>query len=165
MKKLLMIIPLVFLLCFTFSCQQGEEVAEEPMVDVEVDVAAIENLTNHRMKAFNEGNLEAFMTIIADDAVFMPPDVPALIGKDEIRNSTSFDEISFDVTIFSDEIEISGEWAFQRVHWKGSWILKESGETTPFESKEMFIYRRQPDGSWKTSHAIWNNTKMEPNEK
>ena len=28
MKKLLMVIPLVILLCFTFSCQQGEEVAE-----------------------------------------------------------------------------------------------------------------------------------------
>jgi len=32
MKKLLMILPLVFLLCFTFGCQQGEEVAEEAMV-------------------------------------------------------------------------------------------------------------------------------------
>jgi menaquinone-dependent protoporphyrinogen IX oxidase len=29
MKKPLMIISLVFLLCFTFSCQQGEEAAEE----------------------------------------------------------------------------------------------------------------------------------------
>ncbi len=29
MKKSLMIIPLVILLCFTFGCQQGEEVAEE----------------------------------------------------------------------------------------------------------------------------------------
>lgn len=28
MKKLLTIIPLVILLCFSFSCQQGEEVAE-----------------------------------------------------------------------------------------------------------------------------------------
>jgi proline iminopeptidase len=35
MKKLFMILPLVFLLCFTFSCQQAEEVAEEPVVDVE----------------------------------------------------------------------------------------------------------------------------------
>jgi len=33
MKKLLMIIPLVILLCFTYGCQQGEEIAEEPVVD------------------------------------------------------------------------------------------------------------------------------------
>lgn len=33
MKKLPMIIPLVILLCFSFSCQQGEEVAEEAPPD------------------------------------------------------------------------------------------------------------------------------------
>ena len=43
MKKLLLVIPLVILLCFTFGCQQGEEVAEElvlekrlPIIDVHV---------------------------------------------------------------------------------------------------------------------------------
>lgn len=34
MKKLLMVIPMVFLLCFAFSCQRGEEVAEETNVEV-----------------------------------------------------------------------------------------------------------------------------------
>jgi pimeloyl-ACP methyl ester carboxylesterase len=39
MKKLLSVIPLVILLCFTFSCQQqGEKVAEEPAVDVEATI-------------------------------------------------------------------------------------------------------------------------------
>jgi len=33
MKKLLMVIPFVILLCFTFGCPQGEKVAEEPVVD------------------------------------------------------------------------------------------------------------------------------------
>ena len=37
MKKLFMVLPLVFLLCFTFSCQQGEE---EAVVDVEADAEA-----------------------------------------------------------------------------------------------------------------------------
>ncbi len=32
MKKLFMVLPLVFLLCFTFSCQKAEEVAEEAPV-------------------------------------------------------------------------------------------------------------------------------------
>jgi len=42
-KKLLMIIPLVILLCFAFSCQkQGEEVAEETVVDA-VDNAISED--------------------------------------------------------------------------------------------------------------------------
>ena len=162
MKKLLMIIPLVFLLCFTFSCQAYEE---KPTVDIEADVAAIESLTNQVMKAFNEGDLEAFMATIADNAVHMPPGYPVLIGKEAIRNWYTFDKISFDVTISSDEIEICGDWAIQRATWKGSWTQKDSGETTQFEAKDIYIHRRQPDGSWKNSHTIWNSTSMETSEK
>ena len=44
MKKLLLILPLIFLLCFTFSCQQGEEVAEgkkaEPTIIVDNAISA-----------------------------------------------------------------------------------------------------------------------------
>jgi hypothetical protein len=35
MKKLLIIIPLVFLLCITFGCQQGEKVAETTKEEVQ----------------------------------------------------------------------------------------------------------------------------------
>jgi len=157
-----MIIPLVILLCFTFGCQAYEE---KPAVDIEADVAAIESLTNQVMNAWNEGDLDAFMATVAEDAVYMPPGEPVLIGKESIRNWYDFDNFSFDVTISSDEIEICGDWAIQRATWKGSWIQKDSGETTQIESKDIIIYRRQPDGSWKESHAIWNFTSRETSEK
>jgi len=38
MKKLLMVIPLVIMLCFTFGCQQGEEVAAEKEVEPTITV-------------------------------------------------------------------------------------------------------------------------------
>jgi len=59
-KKLLIIIPLVILLCFTFSCQQGEEVAEEPgpAVDVEADITAIKEMVNQYAVACNTGDFE-----------------------------------------------------------------------------------------------------------
>jgi uncharacterized protein (TIGR02246 family) len=119
------------------------------------------------MKAFNEGDLEAFMATVTEDAVYMPPGEPVLIGKETIRNwyNELFDKISFDVTISSDEIEICGDWAIQRTTWKGSMIQKDSGETTQAESKNIIIFRRQPDGSWKNSHAIWNFTSRETSEK
>lgn len=40
MKQLLMVFPLVFLMCFTFGCQQGEET--EPLLDKESDDVKIE---------------------------------------------------------------------------------------------------------------------------
>ena len=117
------------------------------------------------MKAFNESNLDLFMSLVADDAVWMPPGASILIGKAAIRNWQNFDKMNFDATIFTDEIEICGDWAFQRVHWEFSWTLKDSNETTLSKSKEIFIYRRQSDGSWLTSHAIWNSSPLKEDEK
>ena len=159
MKKLFMILPLVFLLCFTFSCQKGEEVAEEPAVNVEADIAAIKTLINQVERAFNEGDLDAYMSTVADDAVVLEPNEPAIIGKEAIRDWYGFIEsMSFDMKIFIDEIEVSGDWAFHRSNWKGSWTEEDSGQKTEIESKDIGILKRQPDGSWKTTHTIFNFT-------
>jgi len=58
MKKLLMVIPLVFLLCFTFSCQKGEEVAEKPVVDVEAEKEAVAERFQALVDTALEGDIE-----------------------------------------------------------------------------------------------------------
>jgi len=156
MKKLFAIIPLVFLLCFTFGCQKGEEVAEEPVVDVEADVAAIKALEQATMKAFNEGDLDSYISLFVDDAVWMPPGDITIIGKEEIRNWFNFDLFSYQMAISVDEVQVSGDWAFIRDNWKGTGTQKESGETSEFDMKSIVIVERQADGSWKITHSIWN---------
>ena len=42
MKKLLMVIPLVFLLCFTFGCQQGKKVAEAIKEEIRIETGFAE---------------------------------------------------------------------------------------------------------------------------
>jgi len=157
MKKLLMIIPLVFLLCFTYGCQKAEEVAEEPLVDVEADVEAIKALEHETMRAFNEGDLESYMSLFVDDAVWMPPGDVTIIGKEEIRNWFNFDLFSYEIVISVDEVQVSGDWAFVLDNWKGTITQKESDETTEFDTKSVLILKRQLDGSWKITHAIWNS--------
>ena len=158
-----MVLPLVFLLCFTFVCQKGEEVAEEPVVDVEADVEAIKALEQATMKAFNEGDLDSYISLFVDDAVWMPPGNVTIQGKEEIRNWLNFDLFSYDIAITVDEVQVNGDWAFVRDNWKGAGSQKESGETTEFNMKSIVIVKRQPDGSWKITHAIWNRnpTKQE----
>ena len=54
MKKFLMFIPLVFLLCFAFSCQQGEEGITEEDVKILLDnfVKFSAYAVNHRALLF-----------------------------------------------------------------------------------------------------------------
>ena len=154
MKKLLMIIPLVILLCFTFGCQAYEE---KPTVDIEADVEAIKSLSDEIMKAYNEGDLEALTAIVAEDVVFMPPGKPAFIGKEAIRNWHDFDKISFDVNITVEEVQVLGDWAFMRDIWIGTVTQKESGEKFELNNKSLILLRRQPDGTWKMSYSIFNS--------
>ena len=74
MKKLLMIIPLVFLLCFTFGCQQAEEVAEESVeTNQNADEAAIREKRQKEREAREKkraagGEKEIAMTPAAEQA-------------------------------------------------------------------------------------------------
>ncbi len=58
MKKLLMILPLVFMLCLTFGCQKAEEVAEEPVVDVEAEKEAVAEFFQAYVDTAVEGDIE-----------------------------------------------------------------------------------------------------------
>jgi len=60
MKKILMVIPLVFLLFFTFSCQKSEEVAEEPVVDVDAEKQAVAERFQALVDTAIEGDIEKY---------------------------------------------------------------------------------------------------------
>ena len=55
-----MVIPLVFLLFFTFSCQKSEEVAEEPVVDVDAEKQAVAERFQALVDTAIEGDIEKY---------------------------------------------------------------------------------------------------------
>ena len=90
MKKLFMILPLVFLLCFTFSCQQGEEVAEEPVVDVEAEKAVVKALIDDFLICWKTEDMELFSIIFAQDddmVVFGTDAAEHFIGWEPMKES------------------------------------------------------------------------------
>ena len=159
MTKLLTIIPLVILLCFTFSCQKGEEVAEEPVVDVEADVEALKSLIDDCSRAWNEGDYEGFMALIDEEAMFLPPNARTFGGMETIRSRyrTSFDSLDFNVTITTEEIHVCGDLAFSRDNWKGSMNPKDGSEPIVFDNKNLVIFKRQADGTWKTWRGMYSS--------
>jgi uncharacterized protein (TIGR02246 family) len=169
MNKLLMVILLVFLLCFTFSCQQSEEVAEESVVDVESDVEAIKMISQELDVAFQAGDVTAFVALITEDAIFMPPNEPTLHGKQavESRYQAMFQKLfetfrQVEHTLTVEEVKICKGWAFARGSYNltlvpktGDWKVQNSG-------KNIHIYEKQPDGAWRISRDIWNSNNPPP---
>ena len=170
MKKLLTIIPLVFLLCFTFSCQQAEEVAEEPVVDIDADIAAIKEMGNQYAVAINTGDFELWISLWADDGVQMPPETLARIGKEQIREAMTpvFEQMTLDITITSiEDAKVYGDLGLTRCNYTLDVTPKAGGETIHAmrDGKALTLYEKQSDGSWKMIYDCFNSNVSPTSEK
>ena len=162
MKKFLTIIPLVILLCFTFGCQEGEEVAEEPVIDISADIEANKNLNDAWDEAYNAGDVDRLMSLYTDDAVRIPPNEPALIGKEAIQGNfqQSFDLFTKETDSVVVDRKIGGDLAFVRGTWKDIQTPKAGGESLNLNGSFVAINQKQPDGSWKIICEIWSNEQL-----
>jgi uncharacterized protein (TIGR02246 family) len=160
MKKLFMILFLVFLLCFSFACQQGKEIAEESVVDVEADIEAVRNWLKENFAAADSGDLERYLTFFADDVILMPPNEPILQGISAIREMAQgyFEQITTQREFSIEEIKVAGDFAFLRINSEEKYTLK-TGEGEPVEAsfKAIFLLKRMNDGTWLCTHGIWNS--------
>ena len=118
MKKLLTIIPLVILLCFTFSCQKPEEVAEEGLTEEEVNI-----IMGDVLKVWNNADMEACDRVFSADYVEHDPMRGDTIGLDafkEVLNSYYENYSSMDLSIH--ENFIKGNKVASLSTWKATHI-------------------------------------------
>ena len=167
MNKLLLVIPLVFLLCFAFSCQWAEEVAEESVVDVGADIEAIKSVINQLSYAHDSGDLDSFLATHTEDVIFMPPGEESLYSKTAVRErfTPMFEFFNLKIAPSIDEVEVSGDLAFVRYSYSLQVIPKTEGEMMELNGKVIFVLTRQSDSSWKITHYISNfNSPSPPKE-
>lgn len=123
------------------------------------DEAAITALWDKYDAAVESGDVEAVLAIHTDDSVRMPPNEPTIIGKEGIRSwyQRTFDEATIELEISQEEIEVLGDWAFERGTFAATFTPKEEGEPANDNGKFVIMSQRQADGSWKRARAIWSS--------
>jgi len=125
------------------------------------DIAAINELMNQYAAAVNAGDLELYLSLHTDDVVKMPPNAPATFGQEALRASMEpiFDVFDCEMTINSEEVQVSGRLALSRCTYTLSITPKTGGETIIVEpdGKALGICKRQHKGSWKFSHDCFNS--------
>jgi uncharacterized protein (TIGR02246 family) len=134
---------------------------EEARVGAEVgaDIEAIRQVFVHNASVINEGDLEGWISQFTEDAVFMPPNSEVLQGRDEGREFARpwYEQLDMEFEYSVDEIEVHGDWAFARWNYEGRYTPKTQGEIIHAKGKEIWILKRQSDGSWKCSHIVYNS--------
>ncbi|MEE9189586.1 MAG: SgcJ/EcaC family oxidoreductase [Candidatus Neomarinimicrobiota bacterium] len=126
--------------------------------DTEADIAAINDLYNQSTLACSTGDVGLYLSSFTEDAVVMPPGFPAANGKEELRPIIEglFDLFDLELLYTVDEIGVHGDRAFASSSFQYSMTPKEDEETTTIAGKELDIFKRQADGSWKIYIQCYN---------
>lgn len=155
MKKRLTIIPLVFLLCFSLSCQQGEEVAEdakqqnaEKIVQKWIDMYALKDLN-------------MIDDIYLDEAIFEDvPDLATYEGKDKIRKFMGeLFGYSPDTKVETKATFLGKDWAIVEWIWSGTQtgdiegVIEATGKRFSIRGASIFEFQ---DGKIKRQSDYYN---------
>ena len=148
MKKLKMILPLMFLLCFTMSCQSGKDAAEEPAVDIEKETQALRQAVIEWCKAGPAQDVEILMSYIADDVDLV---FSKLLDKAQMRENYAKRFTRGDSWINQPPAKVvvsaSGDLAYTIAAYE--YHRAGEGETRTSEGYNLVVWRKQADGRWK----------------
>ncbi len=164
MKKLFMILPLVFLLYFTFACQQGEELAEEVTIDETKKSEIAETIKELTANVFNAGSrdLDEMFSYFSDNTITIEYGKIDYSWEEHKKNAKAMmanivdfkhtmgdvdvDVLSEDVAILygfysymmkdkSDNIfEGTNAWTWVYVNEQGSWKIRHVHVSAPMQT-------------------------------
>ncbi len=119
----------------------------------DADVEAIRQADLAWSAAQASDGLDGVMPFYVDDAIFLPPNSPMVIGKEAIREaSAAIDSPGFSVSWKPMKIEVaqSGELGYAIGNFEGN-IVDSAGNLVPVKGKYVEIWKKQADGSWKVA--------------
>jgi ketosteroid isomerase-like protein len=124
-----------------------------------IDRAAITRATAELLAAVNASDADRCSAVWAADGVLMPPHHPSVQGHQAIvqyfRNL--FSRSKFRFTFTSSHIHLAGDTALERVTYTVIIWPQAEGPLIEDVGKGLHVYGRQPNGSWKLTHDIWNS--------
>lgn len=143
-------------LAAVLACQ-----ASSPREDVAADSTAIDRLIRQAEDANNRGNIDAWVGLFEDQAVYMPPGSPEVTTTAGLREAAAagFSSFAAAIRITPIELRVLGDWAFARSAVSGSVTPKRGGTSIPIDIKQLVVYHRQPDGTWRIARLINNSNR------
>ena len=117
-----------------------------------MDLDQVKAVDDFFVKAMAEKNIDQMADIYADDAVAINMNT-VLHGKQEIRESfvSMFAAMDFekDFEVVEEHRHLEGALAASLLVFKGTAILKATGEKIPMIFRALDVRKKQADGSWK----------------
>jgi ketosteroid isomerase-like protein len=124
----------------------------------DIDRKWVIEVADEEAGAMAAGDMHRYGAILADDAVFMPPNSAAKIGV-ELRQwlGDFLEQFSTEwLALAHGETVVVGDFAFHDYTYSMRFTPRAGGEPGVGHGKGLHVLRRQPDGSWKIVRNVWN---------
>jgi len=131
------------------------------------DDAAVRRTIAGIEQQINQGDI-GFVNVFANDAVIIAPSSPDIVGLDAIRKMYTdlMKQDSMTVHFSTEEVSVTGDMAYEH----GTYTLRIADKATgrvlqDAKNKHVHIFKRQPDGTWKTWRMMVNSAELAPTQK
>lgn len=123
----------------------------------EVERAALMQTSRDWAKASSKRDVDRILSFWAEDAIVLPPNQPALVGKRAIREYVvqSLAMPGFSITWEPERAAVGGDFGYM-VERNQSTFIDASGASRMEHGKGVTIWRRDSAGRWKCVIDIWN---------
>ena len=123
------------------------------------DVAAINAVQDREVAMVATSSGDSLITIVTSDAAYMPPDEPAVHGRDGVKKwaETAFSQVSMTGRYTSSDVTVFGDLAVARYTAELTITPKAGGSPATEHIKGIHVLKRQPDGTWKIAQDVWNS--------
>ena len=129
------------------------------MTNIDLELDKVLSVAKRESVLMSLGNIEGWLSLQAESAVYMPPNTPAKEGK--VLHSWLSEFIQSSRVEWLDYIdgytEISGNLAFHDYSYQWRVTPKDGGTPVIGHGKGIQILSRFSDGSWKIVRNIWNS--------
>jgi len=152
----LAVIVLVLLAYAAYSQQPQQIVEETP--NAEADVKVLKRHFDRYCATVMAGDLDTYRQFWTDDVVWLPPGEPVIEGIEACmdHHRPFFEQYNLVEKMSVEEIKIGDPFTYVRVNYTFRATPKACGEPVVEDGKGMFIMQRRPDGSWVSTHCVWN---------
>jgi len=122
------------------------------------DEAKIRELIFAYQIALNNEEIEKIPTLYSKQAIFMPPEIPAINGVEEIVLTYEylFSQFDFELDFDIKEVVISENFAYVLSNSEGTITLENSETEEISKNQEIFILIKEGD-NWKISRYMFNS--------
>lgn len=151
MQKLPVFTLILLITCLACCDKRGAQ-------DEAGDISKIKALSATRAKAFNEGNADVIAAAFTESGVLMAPGTTSTTGREAVRKyyQDIFDQYKTFLESGYEEVKVSGDVGYGVGFAKVKLVPHNGGDTLVSTAKYINILQRQDDGSWLTTHDVWN---------